>query len=195
MIFEKKKNNSIIKIVVYLLFFVFIYSGCSQNKLHKTLSIFFDGVPYKSKDSTVIKKDSIVIKDSLRNLKNTKKQNSIIVSVHPPYRDRECSNCHDNNDKTKFTKPLQSLCFNCHDDFSKKYKFVHGPVASGSCIACHNPHQSKLKKLVLRENQSLCTYCHDKKQVLKNEVHSDIGETNCTECHNPHGGDDKNILK
>ncbi|NVO01268.1 MAG: hypothetical protein HXX09_01065 [Bacteroidetes bacterium] len=169
--------------------------GCSPKSNYKLLSTMFDGVPDPNKvESTTGVKSS----DSLNGQSLSKKNTSVSKVIHPPYKDKGCSNCHekiDNVPSSKLIKPQLELCYSCHEDFSKKFTWVHGPVAAGSCTKCHSPHASDFKKLLLKEGQALCFTCHDSKDVIKNEVHKEIGQTNCTECHNPHGGSDKTILR
>jgi predicted CXXCH cytochrome family protein len=155
------------------------------------LTFFFDGVP----DTT--KKELPVISDSLKTANVATMQDASVIEAkseyvfHPPYSEGQCENCHNNG---SLTMPQPQLCYQCHEDFSKKFAYLHGPVAGGYCTSCHHPHMAKEKKLLTRTGQDLCLYCHESKDVLKNENHSGIGETKCTECHNPHGGTDKFIF-
>lgn len=166
-----------------------LFWGCSKEISYKTLNFFFDGVPDTS---------AIPIKnETLLQTNNTKKTDNLALTVpetnrtiHPPYKNRKCKICHTDGG---FTMPQPQLCYQCHEDFSSKYAYIHGPVAGGYCTACHHPHMGE-KKLLLRKGQALCFYCHEKEIVFKNENHSGIDETNCTECHNPHGGQDRTLF-
>lgn len=155
------------------------------------MSTLFDGVPDPNAKPLLTLKTDTLKTDSLSlDASNTQVPGSSVI--HEPYKSNDCSNCHVDG---AFTTKQPELCYQCHEDFNKKFKYLHGPVASGGCTACHNPHMSDYKKLLLREGQQLCYYCHDSKDVLKNEAHLDLNGTNCTECHNPHGGEDKYIFK
>lgn len=171
------------------------FSGCSSAKHYKVLSFFFDGVPNPAEVAAIHKLDSISRKDSASLANALKVENLPKGSIHPPYQEKDCASCHDQSSMGKFTEMQPMLCYQCHEDFSTKYKALHGPVGGGQCTACHSPHLSENVSLLKRTNQSLCLYCHDQKQVLAFEPHQDIGDTSCTECHNPHGGDDKYILR
>lgn len=188
------KHKKITYYISTLILFAYLIFSCAPAKNYKTLSLFFDGVPDPSKDSLIAKKDSAK-SDSLNNTELITHNVKSEYVFHPPYKERTCEVCHDKSEMGKLNIQQQELCFTCHENFNTKYKYLHGPAASGNCTGCHSPHMAKFNKLLLREGQQLCLFCHDKKQVLKNEVHTDIKETNCTECHNPHGGDDKLILK
>jgi predicted CXXCH cytochrome family protein len=95
----------------------------------------------------------------------------------------------------KLIKNLPELCYQCHEDFSTRFKVLHGPVAGGQCSVCHSPHMSLNADLLVRTGQSQCLHCHESGEIFKTAVHQDNKETNCTECHNPHGGEDRNILR
>lgn len=154
------------------------------------LSFFFDGVP---EINVNIQKADTVVNTTDSNALSLLKPPDIQaeIFVHPPYADRECKICH--REGGEFSEPQPQLCYQCHEDFTSKYLYIHGPVAGGYCTECHHPHSGK-KKLLIRQGQDLCLYCHEKEFIFKNENHSEIGETDCTECHNPHGGQDKTLF-
>lgn len=174
---------------------VTVLIGCSSQRSYKIMSLFFDGVPDPSKKNETAKADSVMSNDTLKNKNLANKELKTKFFFHPPYKERNCDACHDKNATGKLTKPLTDVCFTCHEDFTKKYKTVHGPVASGYCAVCHQPHMSTEVKLLKSTGQEMCLYCHSSAQVFKNDVHKDIKDTKCTECHNPHGGDDRLMLK
>ena len=171
-------------------------SGCSSGRSHKTLAFFFDGVPAAAGDhSSLPGHDSIRISDSAgikRNLASAEKNKTL---YHQPYKERKCSSCHDQTAMGKFVMPQPMLCYQCHEDFNKKFKVVHGPAGGGYCTGCHEVHTSINQDLVKRVGQQLCLYCHNPEQVFKNEAHRDIANVFCTACHDPHGGKDRRMLK
>lgn len=184
---KTSRYNNYFFIITLLVFVI----ACTPNK--EILSIFFDGVPDSTKVNTtsnllVQNADSNDLKNNL--LARTKEQ----TFSHSPYKEKNCDNCHIKTSMGKFVDEQPTLCYQCHEDFSSKFSYLHGPVSGGACTACHSPHVAKFEKMLLRKGQDLCTKCHDIEMVLKNENHSGIGETNCTECHNPHGGTDRYIL-
>ncbi|MFH0866526.1 MAG: cytochrome c3 family protein [Bacteroidota bacterium] len=187
--FGYKKHHTVL-----LIFLISVFSACTTEKWHRTMTFFFDGVPDTTVHEVANVKDSFRIKDTVTNRTLALAAYRSENNIHTPYKERSCNICHDSTAREKFTKELPDLCYNCHDNLSTKFKYLHSPVASGACTDCHNPHKSKSKKLLLREGQDMCFHCHDKKETMKNEVHKNIGETNCTECHNPHGGDDRFIF-
>lgn len=181
--------------VLFIIVLSFYLSGCSATNHYKFLSFFFDGVPNPAEQTSINNSDSISRLDSTSLAENIKIESLPTGSIHSPYQEKDCSSCHDQSSMGKFTELQPKLCYQCHEDFSSKYKVLHGPVGGGQCTTCHNPHVSENASLLKRTNQSLCFFCHDQKQVLALEPHKDIENTSCTECHNPHGGDDKFILR
>jgi len=169
--------------------------GCSAVPRHKTLSFFFDGVPVPGEKNTGIAPDTIN-RSKLLALKSTPvKAEMPLINYHKPFQEKRCGTCHDQNTMGKFLKQQPALCYQCHPDFSKKYKVVHGPVEGGYCSTCHESHKGDNKKLLKRVSQQVCLYCHNSALVLKNKAHKDIANDNCTSCHSPHGGENRMILK
>ena len=176
---------------IILLAVTIIFSYCSPKTNHKVLSFFFDGVPYNSTSDSVMHLNKVNSSDSSTNKVVASQTVDSKYTYHPPYKEGNCEACHDKNVNSLFNAAQPELCYTCHEDFSKKFAFVHGPVSAGYCTECHQAHISELPKLLLRKSQNLCLHCHDASLVLKNEVHAEIGETNCIDCHNPHGGSDR----
>lgn len=185
--------NKINKIFILLLLIYTIFSfSCSPQKRYNFLSSFLDDVPLP--DSVKVINDSLfsLKKDSIPEIKETTAESDII---HPPAEEGGCKNCHDIGSSFKLIEKVPDLCNNCHDDFKRKNKKLHGPLNVGECSSCHDPHKSRNKKLLNLPGQDLCFYCHTKESVLKNDVHLTIDKTNCWECHNPHGGSDNYFMK
>jgi predicted CXXCH cytochrome family protein len=171
---------------------VFVFWGCSPVPRHNTLTFFFDGVPAPEDKTAKNNPDTKNKPDTA--IKHVKAEQPSTF-YHAPFKKKQCDACHDQSKMGKFVKRQPELCYQCHENFSKTYKFVHGPVAGGYCTACHAQHSADNKKLLKRKSQQLCLYCHSSSLVFKNEVHKDIADANCTECHNPHGGEDRTMIK
>lgn len=179
---KKKLFFSTMTVVVALLF------GCS----HKTLTVFFDGVPdgidgHKVKEKKPEKKDEPVKQMLLAD--NSSNQGN---SQHPPFATKKCRVCHDPDRRGFMIETQPGLCYHCHE--SIKGKFEHGPVASGNCTACHSPHSSDNPKLLVQVGQALCLNCHDAELLILTPAHDTIGHLPCTKCHNPHGGNKRYFL-
>jgi len=122
---------------------------------------------------------------------------------HSAFEDGDCSICHKNKDAKDpgpLKGPVNALCLDCHEDFSKlmSLKFSHVP-AKESCVSCHNPHNSKIKKLLVDESDTLCLSCHDdiKKLASQSKVpHAALTTgAKCSNCHNPHGANVEHLLQ
>lgn len=179
-----------------LVVIILIYlSGCSTTHNYKALSFFFDGVPDPAAETAIQSNDSLNRMDTAAFAQGIMSKTFPQMHLHSPYQDKQCASCHDQGQMGKLLESLPKLCYVCHEDFSNKYKVLHGPVGGGQCTMCHSPHMSVNEHLLTRTKQSICLFCHNSEQVMATEAHQDIKDTNCTECHNPHGGDDKYILR
>lgn len=170
--------------------------GCSPTVRHSFLSTIFDGVPPLDTVQiiAVIDSSQIVSSEVLASNAIELRSKPEFV-VHPPYLEKKCKNCHDQNKMGAFTQSQPGLCFQCHDNIEQQHEFSHGPAAGGFCTSCHSPHKSELENLLLRSEQQLCLDCHNSGIISNNEIHKDIGETNCTACHNPHSSNNQFMLR
>jgi predicted CXXCH cytochrome family protein len=183
------------KVLLFVLMLVMVFqSGCSSTNHYKILSFFFDGVPDPSAGD-LQKGDSIKAVDTTSFAQNAVNRPVDMTHLHPPYKDKQCSTCHDQGSMGKLRVAQPGLCYQCHDDFANRFKVLHGPVGGGQCTMCHSPHMSVNEAFAIRTGQDLCLHCHETDQVMANESHRDIGDTGCTKCHNPHGGNDSNLLR
>jgi predicted CXXCH cytochrome family protein len=71
----------------------------------------------------------------------------------------------------------------CHSTMGKE-KFVHGPVAVGTCLSCH-VQKEKHKFAPIKRASDFCYKCHDRLDT-KATVHPPVKEGDCTLCHDPH---------
>jgi predicted CXXCH cytochrome family protein len=174
----------LILILVSLLFL----AACSTLTKHEVLSFFFDGVS-SPMEKPQIKSDSLIKKDTIISSQLVQIQD-VPIFVHSP----DCSDCHETASLRNLKLKQPDLCYNCHEDFHKKFKFLHGPVEGGYCMACHRPHLSENKKLLIRIGNEICLHCHNKVDLIHNKVHQEIESNICTDCHNPHGGSNKLLI-
>ena len=165
-------------------------SACSS----KTLSVFFDGVPLREDTLATTSGITANPSDSAGVNETFASKTSPGINYHAPYQNKECFSCHNENSMGKLITAQPDLCYQCHDNFSESYSFLHAPVELGECTSCHNPHLSESSKLLIDPGQQLCLNCHERAEVIKNENHEGIGDATCYECHNPHGGNESNLL-
>jgi predicted CXXCH cytochrome family protein len=169
-----------------------VLCSCSPGINYKLLTVFFDGVPPPETESIMNIADSTAMAEEQEQTVFESTEKAFVV--HPPYQERDCSGCHDRNQMGRLASEMPELCYICHEDFSSRFKTLHGPVEGGYCTECHNPHMNQNASLLIRTGQELCLYCHEKGNIERNEIHEGLGEINCLECHNPHGGEDRYIL-
>ncbi len=174
---------------------VFLFTGCSNARHHKTLAFFFDGVPDPA-DSAKHHSDTLAKPSKFSGTNHAPRRDEVqALNMHPPYKQQKCTTCHEMGATGQAHKKQPELCYGCHNDFGKKFSALHGPVASEYCTACHNPHMSPNQKLLLKTGRTLCLGCHDEAALLTMPVHKESAQAVCTECHDPHGGDGLTLLK
>jgi predicted CXXCH cytochrome family protein len=114
---------------------------------------------------------------------------------------KDCFVCHDERARAyTISIPDVELCAKCHDR-RPAAKFVHGPVAIGSCTVCHDPHGQTNPAFLVASGEALCFRCHTEADALKHLVIRSPGsgdflrEKGCTYCHDPHQADRRFLLR
>jgi predicted CXXCH cytochrome family protein len=172
-----------------------LFGQCSRHTGNSLLTFFFDGVPEVDSTALAFQDTTSVPGDSITQALGLPNSGSPGMLVHYPYEERECAACHDPNSLGSMLEPQPDLCYMCHEDFSRSYTYLHGPVAGGYCTSCHNPHLSEKEHLLRFTGEKLCYHCHRKERVLKSEMHADLDGMECIDCHNAHGGEDNYIFQ
>jgi predicted CXXCH cytochrome family protein len=158
--------------------------GCSVEKHHELLSVFFDGVP----DPHAVQTDLLAAADG----------GPTMVSAHSAYLERRCEVCHGGGTKFSFSavgfdQLNEETCLTCHEDVVGEHPHMHGPVAAQVCMACHVPHFSRHVKLLSAGSPELCLDCHTL-QEPRSPAHEDLTR-DCLTCHHGHGGQDPYMLR
>ncbi|WP_136810114.1 cytochrome c3 family protein [Desulfosediminicola flagellatus] len=187
-------------------------TSCSEQARHKTLTVFFTGVP-SNKDE---RKESA--NDQLAKRTRSEKDGPLL-SFHSYFTSKQCGVCH----KTSFTQslnrraptgvpvmyfdsegenatpqlPFREICVNCHANRSPTFAsennlWLHAPATKGGCTICHVPHQSRFPALLKGTPANLCTMCHPEELIKFSKSHSESKD--CSLCHTPHLGKDKLLL-
>jgi predicted CXXCH cytochrome family protein len=84
-----------------------------------------------------------------------------------------CHRSHNSPNRKLLAKAAPALCYECHDDFSKK-KSVHSPVADGECLECHAGHKA--------DREALLTKNYDRERSVE---FSEKAYELCFGCHEP----------
>lgn len=188
-------------IAAFLLVFA-ILAGCDPITRHKVLSTVFDGVPTLPPPEEICTQYAEVklteYKEELAGAKKAAEAGDVSNgSVHQPYDEKKCDNCHDKAKDDGLVRPAKQLCLMCHKDFFKdKGHYQHGPAAVGDCLACHVPHNSAYTSLLKVDRKNICDLCH-KEQRAALGLHNKVAERKmaCADCHNPHYGTSSFFLK
>jgi predicted CXXCH cytochrome family protein len=145
-------------------------------KNYPTLSYFFDGVPdpnAKGKPGAGLQSPNI--------------QSSPTYSIHKPYADAACIECHSKS--YDLTVQDSGICLKCHRDRVNQYPKMHGPVAAVACLWCHTPHESAEAHLLKKPAREVCLQCHDVAALNSDKVPAHVDPArSCIECHSGHGG-------
>jgi predicted CXXCH cytochrome family protein len=179
---------------------LFLLAGCDPITRHKALSTVFDGVPSlpapEQMCTEYADKRVAAYKEELAGKAvSAQKSAAATASVHPPYEEKKCDNCHDKGKEGGFVTPLHELCYKCHDGFIKGSN-VHGPIAVADCLACHVPHDSQQPSLLKESKGQLCLTCHREARIAA-VLHTNAArhELVCTDCHDPHYGEMQYFIK
>jgi len=115
-------------------------------------------------------------------------------SVHRPFAQRRCFDCHDSQAGQSLIQPWADKCASCHTTTMNPGPVLHGPFGALACNECHLPHASALPALLRQPEPDLCLACHEPTLVRNETYHADIASA-CTACHHPHGGADYRLLR
>ncbi|HWR97795.1 MAG TPA: cytochrome c3 family protein [Candidatus Methanoperedens sp.] len=114
---------------------------------------------------------------------------------------KDCFVCHDREAHSfAITGSDAALCGRCHEQPAPA-RFVHGPVAVGSCTVCHDPHGQTNPSFLVASGEALCFRCHSEADVLKHLVATPesggafLREKGCTFCHSPHQAERRYLLR
>jgi predicted CXXCH cytochrome family protein len=170
--------------------------ACSPSTRYQVLTFLFDGVPpppgvEPHPDDEPQEPERVIstFARSLRGIEGAAERAApppLILSVHQPYLDRKCSECHDMSTGTFDIAHDATLCDRCHADQRKEQDWDHGPINLGTCVPCHVPHQSTHKRLLYKAVPDLCYTCHVDVESGVAEYHDVPNLSDCVACHDPH---------
>lgn len=176
-----------------------ILVGCDPIVRHKVLTTVFDGVPELPPPEQICTTYADLklteYKEELAGAKKAAEEGRSQGSVHLPYDEKKCNDCHDKNKDDGLVRPAKELCLMCHKGFFKGH-FQHGPAAVGDCLSCHLPHNSAYTSLLKEDRKAICDLCH-KEQRAALGLHNKVAERKlaCADCHDPHYGSSPYFLK
>lgn len=187
-------------------------AACSQTTRHRILTTLFDGVPPLESDQPAEVRPEPAPErgedaaGGLRNPAAVRIEEGPRIHFHEPYKNHQCTACHDMARLVTIDREDRNLCLKCHGA-QFKGEWVHGPVAAGACLLCHHPHKSEFPHLLLTPSSRMCQNCHAIEELLPGPHHDDLGARSraesadpstrsvCLECHLPHVSDKRYLLR
>lgn len=190
-----------------LLGILYVLMACSTAENYELLSFFFDGVPDPLADKVALHPDDSFVGPRLPDATEEQaSQQAPRGTVHQPYADRACEECHviGSRGKNKRRGMMQGLprmraardklCFVCHEVAPRKW--AHAPAVAGACTLCHTAHKSLHPSLLLRADQKeICGQCHEGETFPSAARHAEFGVRICSDCHDPHAADGPFFLR
>ena len=81
---------------------------------------------------------------------------------------KDCFVCHDERAQLLGDRAGRRRCSAPSATSARRpQKFVHGPVAIGSCTVCHDPHGQTNPAFLVASGEALCFRCHTEADALK----------------------------
>jgi len=170
--------------------FLMALAACQPAVRYRTLSFFFDGVPDPNAPqapSHTQTREAALYHPEPRATPD-RPIPPPIVSVHKPYAENQCQQCHDMSKRFVPMAVDPTLCDKCHKEQRIREGWDHGPVNLGTCIPCHSrpPHDSIWPHLLAKPVPDLCLDCHleDVTRVAAYHLVPELPQ--CTLCHDAH---------
>lgn len=185
----------------FALFLLVTAGGCgTPDHRRALLSRFFDGVPGSRTTRTLVvaetsKPPTNVLSNRFPRAASGGPPAELVVSIHAPYGNRQCQECHSARFSHALRAPRDQLCQGCHPKTVAEAPYVHSPVRNGECLVCHHPHTTESPHLLVKKAAEMCLQCHDADLLSTVEGHQNAARAECTTCHDPHRGSREYLLR
>lgn len=127
------------------------------------------------------------------------------VSLHEPFVNRQCSQCHVVEELNRVRDDIDNACRSCHAPMIEAAAAatiardgrpgVHQALADGKCVSCHNPHQSPLPHLLRTTAEQMCVRCHTPADLQAGQHPASMVRGDCLICHQGHASDRPHLLR
>jgi predicted CXXCH cytochrome family protein len=194
-------GGTVLGLAVLSCLFLLGMAGCGTPENRRaTLSRFFDGVPVPHKTNAVTVASASgtatnALSGNFSRPTSSGPPTTLVVSIHAPYANRQCQECHSERFSHALRAPRDQICLGCHTKTLADATVVHTPVRNGECLACHHPHTTESPHLLVKKNADLCLQCHDADLLSQVEGHQNAKRSDCVSCHDPHGGTREYLLR
>lgn len=167
---------------------IFLLLACAPETSHRVLSLFFDGVPDPGVPDTPPLTQTELLGRAGPVVRPPIEVEPFFASVHQPYADRACGQCHSSQHGNMLEEMDQTMCLRCHGVRLIREGWDHGPINFGICTDCHEPHASQFEHLQTQAQPELCVQCHDSPSLMVEIEEHRLSATGhrCTDCHDPH---------
>jgi predicted CXXCH cytochrome family protein len=188
------KGRHVSRLLIPALTAALLAAACSPEARYRVASFLFDGVPAPGQPEVEgyapLGLGSPTEPDQPRPRAARRP-----VVAHAPFRDDQCTACH-NLDTGQLTKEIRAgLCLDCHASVTADAPYLHGPVAVNDCVACHAYHASPYEGLLREDPGELCYGCHPQEDLSAEPHDATVAGQACVVCHDPHGGADRFFMK
>ncbi len=176
------KRHATLLVVIAL-----ICVGCSAATRRDVTSYIFDGVPAPPVPEEYCAAWLAARQDQTSSARRQAKAEPE-GSSHRPYKEKECTKCHDTSKLGGLILPRKELCLKCHD-YIIKGAYGHAPAVAGDCLVCHLPHDSVYPSLLKQKKTTICGLCHVERRTAQS-LHERAAQAKiaCSDCHDPHAG-------
>jgi len=197
------RRRQLIAMLAFLALAVAAWSACASSTRERWLEALFDDPPGPKGEEDAAVEAVALVSEPETPTPRPGREITWEGSWHGPHAAGLCQSCHTGSGENpvadgrsaRLRRPPEQLCVGCHSRDSlldlldaEGPSSLHGPVASGHCMACHLPHRSRQPALLRVAQEDLCLGCHRPDDVGPD--HPEVDGIDCTLCHDPHAPGD-----
>lgn len=194
------------------------FIGLVSDDLVNEVTLFVNGGPIRLAVRNRTFSTLLTLQDGINNLKlEAKRARTVSMTMlysptlpedvtyklyysHGILKKSDCRLCHSDESSNSIPVADKVLCAKCHQAKNSQ-RYLHGPVAAGSCTVCHDPHGQTNQYFLIAQDEKLCFTCHSEKEILLHFIDKSMANAEffkakgCGFCHDPHQSDRKYLLR